>query len=112
MVSHEFRTPLATINANSEIILRYFDKLSRDDINKRLGKIKSEVFDMTVMLEDILIIGKSDAQKLDFNPVSLDIVSLIKDIIAEYQLGEPKSRTIIYNAVSYTHLTLPTILLV
>lgn len=97
MVSHEFRTPLATINANSEIILRYFDKLSRDDINKRLGKIKSEVFDMTVMLEDILIIGKSDAQKLDFNPVSLDIVSLIKDIIAEYQLSEPKSRTIIYN---------------
>ena len=52
---------------------------------------------MTVMLEDILIIGKSDAQKLDFNPVSLDIVSLIKDIIAEYQLSEPKSRTIIYN---------------
>ena len=97
MVSHEFRTPLATINANSEIILRYFDKLSRDDINKRLGKIKSEVLDMTVMLEDILIIGKSDAQKLDFNPVSLDIVSLIKDIIAEYQLSEPKSRTIIYN---------------
>ena len=52
---------------------------------------------MTVMLEDILIIGKSDAQKLDFNPVSLDIVSLIKDIISEYQLSEPKSRTIIYN---------------
>ena len=97
MVSHEFRTPLAAINANSDIILRYFDKLSRDDINKRLGKIKSEVLDMTVMLEDILIIGKSDTQKLDFNPVSLDIVSLIKDIIAEYQLSEPKSRTIIYN---------------
>ena len=97
MVSHEFRTPLATINANSDIILRYSDELSRDDINKRLGKIKSEVLDMTVMLEDILIIGKSDAQKLDFNPVSLDIVSLIKDIIAEYQLSEPKSRTIIYN---------------
>ena len=97
MVSHEFRTPLASINANSDIILRYSDELSRDDINKRLGKIKSEVLDMTVMLEDILIIGKSDAQKLDFNPVSLDIVSIIKDIIAEYQLSEPKSRTIIYN---------------
>ena len=97
MVSHEFRTPLAAINANSDIILRYSDELSRDDLNKRLGKIKSEVLDMTVMLEDILIIGKSDAQKLDFNPVSLDIVSLIKDIIAEYQLSEPKSRTIIYN---------------
>ncbi len=97
MVSYEFRTPLAAINANSDIILRYFDKLSRDDINERLGKIKSEVLDMTVMLEDILIIGKSDAQKLDFNPVSLDIVSLIKEIITEYQLSEPKSRTIIYN---------------
>ena len=100
MASHEFRTPLTTINANSDIILRYYDKMSQDDINERLGKIKSEVEDMTTLLEDVLIIGKSDAQKLEYNPELLDIVDLIKSIIAEYQLSESQSRTIIYDLSS------------
>ena len=100
MASHEFRTPLTTINANSDIILRYFDKMSQDDIVERLGKIKNEVEEMAIMLEDILIIGKSDAQKLEYNPELLDIVSLIKDIITDYQLSESQSRTIIYDLSS------------
>ncbi|WP_051554630.1 PAS domain S-box protein [Maribacter antarcticus] len=97
MASHEFRTPLTSIRATSDVILRYFDKLSKEDINKRLIKIKNEVSDMTTILEDILIIGKSDAQKLDYNPELLDIISLIKDIITEYQLSEFKDRDIIYD---------------
>jgi PAS domain S-box-containing protein len=96
MASHEFRTPLTSIKATSDIILRYFDRLSREDINERLEKIKREVEDMTIMLEDILIIGKSDAQKLDYNPELLDIVSLIKDIITEYHLSESENRPISY----------------
>jgi PAS domain S-box-containing protein len=96
MASHEFRTPLTSINAIADIILRYYKKLSQDDINKHLKKIKEEVEDMVIMLEDILIIGKSDAQKLDYNPELLDIVSLIKDIITEYQFGESEKRFIVY----------------
>jgi signal transduction histidine kinase len=96
MASHEFRTPLTSINAIADIILRYYEKLSRDDINKRLEKIKEEVEDMVIMLEDILIIGKSDAQKLDYNPELLDIVALIKAIITEYQFGESEKRFIVY----------------
>jgi PAS domain S-box-containing protein len=97
MASHEFRTPLTSISATSDVILRYFDRLSREDINKRLEKIKREVDDMTIMLEDILIIGRSDAQKLDYKPDFLDIVDLIKNIIYEYQLSESKKRKIIYD---------------
>ena len=96
MASHEFRTPLTSIKATSDVILRYFDKLSKDDINKRLEKIKREVEDMTTMLEDILIIGKSNAQKLNYNPELLNIVSLIKNIINEYQLNEFENRSIVY----------------
>jgi signal transduction histidine kinase len=70
--------------------------LSKDDINKRLEKIKREVEDMTTMLEDILIIGKSNAQKLNYNPELLNIVSLIKNIINEYQLNEFENRSIVY----------------
>ena len=100
MASHEFRTPLAAISATSDVILRYYSKLSRNDINLRLKKIKKKVLDMTIMLEDILIIGKSESQKLNFNPSLIDIVSLIKSIITEYQLSESENRSIIYNISS------------
>ncbi|MFT6801832.1 MAG: PAS domain S-box-containing protein [Salibacteraceae bacterium] len=105
MTSHEFRTPLTSINATSDVILRYYDKLSREEINQRLEKIKREVKYMVIMLEEILIIGKSDSQKLDFNPEILDIISLIKNIVAEYQLSESEKRTIIYD------VSLPVIIL-
>jgi signal transduction histidine kinase len=100
MASHEFRTPLTSISATSDVILRYYDKLSREEINQRLMKIKNEVSDMTTTLEDILIIGKSDSQKLNYNPKNLDIIPLIKHIISEYQLGESKSRKLTFKISS------------
>ena len=97
MASHEFRTPLTSIKAISDIILRYSNKLSQESINARLEKIKKEVDDMTTMLDDILIIGKSEAQKLAFNPDIEDIVFLIRQIITEYQFSDTTNRQLIYD---------------
>jgi len=94
MASHEFRTPLTAINSTAEVLSRYYDKLSREDITKRLDKIRREVTNMAIMLEDILIIGKSDSQRLDFNPAPLNIVELVKSIIYEYQLSEYGNRIV------------------
>jgi PAS domain S-box-containing protein len=100
MASHEFRTPLTAISATSDIILRYYNELSRDDINLRLEKIKKEVLDMTIMLEDILIIGKSNSQKLEYNPRLINLTDTIKHIASEYQLTDPQNRSISYNLTS------------
>jgi PAS domain S-box-containing protein len=96
MASHEFRTPLAAIQAATDVILRYKDKLSQEDIEKRLFKIKREVNEMKIMLEDILIIGKAESQKLQFNTIEQDLVDLVKNIVSDYQLTQEKEREIIY----------------
>jgi len=96
MASHEFRTPLAAIKAATDVILKYNDKLSQEDIKKRLFKIKREVSDMNIMLEDILIIGKADSQKLQFNAIEQNLVVLVKNIILEYQLTQVEVREVIY----------------
>jgi PAS domain S-box-containing protein len=96
MASHEFRTPLAAIQAATDVILRYKDKLSQEDIDKRLFKIKKEIKGMVTMLEDILIMGKSDVQKLEFNATELDLVVLVKNIISEYQLTQEIEREVIF----------------
>ena len=96
MASHEFRTPLTSINAAADIILNYADKLSKEDIEKRLYKIKNEIADMTTTLEDILIIGKAEAQKLKFTPVEIDFVKNVKFIIDQFQLAQIEPREIVY----------------
>jgi PAS domain S-box-containing protein len=96
MASHEFRTPLAAIGAATDVILRYKDKLSQEDIDKRLFKVKREVSAMTIMLEDILIMGKSEVQKLEFNAIELDLVVLVKNIVADYQLTQEEEREVTY----------------
>jgi signal transduction histidine kinase len=96
MASHEFRTPLAAIQAATDVILRYKDKLSQEDVEKRLFKIKREVGDMTIMLEDILILGKAESQKLQFNTIEQDLVDLVKNIVSDYQLTQEKEREVIY----------------
>ncbi|MFT7361916.1 MAG: PAS domain S-box-containing protein [Algoriphagus sp.] len=96
MASHEFRTPLAAIQAATDVILRYKDKLSQEDIDKRLFKIKREVRDMTIILEDILILGKSEVQKLKFRAIELDLVVLVKNIVSDYQLTQEKPREVAY----------------
>ena len=96
MASHEFRTPLAAIQAATDVILRYKDELNQEDIDKRLFKIKREVSDMTIMLEDILILGKSEVQKLEFNATKLDLVVLVKNIVWDYQLTQEKERVVIH----------------
>jgi signal transduction histidine kinase len=96
MASHEFRTPLTAINAIADVILLYKEKLSKDEVEKRLIKIKKEVEDMAIMLDDILIIGKSDSQKLELKAIEIDLVNLVKTIITEYQLTQAEERDVIY----------------
>jgi len=97
MASHEFRTPLTSINATADIILNYADKLSKEDIEKRLYKIKNEVVEITTTLEDILVLGKAESQKLKFETVEINIVDVIKSIVFEYQISAETPREVDWN---------------
>ena len=94
MASHEFRTPLTVINSITDVIQKYNNNLSKEEIDERLNKIKSEIKGMTTMLEDFLTIGKSNSQKFQFNPVLFNFSEHLNTIISEYQLSDSIVRTI------------------
>ncbi len=86
MASHEFRTPLTAILSSSELIERYSHKWSEEKKLTHLGRIQVSVKQMTRLLNDVLLIGKADAGKLEFNPTSLDIVQFCRDLVEEMEL--------------------------
>jgi PAS domain S-box-containing protein len=87
MASHEFRTPLAAILSSSELLSNYSDRLSEDERKKLYSKVDRAVHHMSSMLEDVLLIGKTDAGLPQFHPSSLDVRALCETIVAEVRLG-------------------------
>jgi PAS domain S-box-containing protein len=86
MASHEFRTPLATIMASSDLLKSFGHKLSEEKKIERLNKIQKEVNSMTQLLEDVLLIGKAESGYVEFNPTLLDVPTLCRDILDEVEL--------------------------
>jgi PAS domain S-box-containing protein len=74
MTSHEFRTPLSTILSSAELLEYYGQGWPEDRKKRHLHQIQSAIKHMTQLLDDVLILGRSEAKKLEFTaePVSLD----------------------------------------
>jgi len=64
--SHEFRTPLATIQAASDALKEYMEKMSPEQVRRRIDKIQSQVRHMIVLLEDVLTIEQVQTEKTLF----------------------------------------------
>lgn len=96
MASHEFRTPLSSINLSASLIEKY--KQQEDDINvsKHVGKIKSSVANLTTILDDFLSLERLEAGKIETSLSHFDIVKLSEEITEEMQLMAKKDQNIIY----------------
>jgi PAS domain S-box-containing protein len=87
LVSHEFRTPLTTIQSSAELLERYNKRLSEEKKHNHLIRIQSAVRRMTQLLDDVLTIGKAEAGKLRFEPVPMDLVAFCSSIVETMQIS-------------------------
>jgi PAS domain S-box-containing protein len=87
MTSHEFRTPLSTILSSSELLEHYRHKWTEEKQLSHLHRIQSAVQHMTEMLNNVLVIGKAEAGKLQFIPKAFDLVEYCHYLVEELQLN-------------------------
>jgi len=97
MTSHEFRTPLTTIQTNLEL-LGFHLKAKADGIDDKIeryfGRIGKEVDRLTGLMNDILLLGRINSGKLAFNPVSLGLVELLDEVTRNHQFVNGESRIV------------------
>jgi PAS domain S-box-containing protein len=93
--SHEFRTPLSSINFAAGSIKKYWSKMGPEMIKKKLNKIEDQVLHMTKLLDDILIIGQGEAGKIKQTPAPVNLGEFISEIIEEVYSSINKSHEII-----------------
>jgi len=86
MTSHEFRTPLTTILSSTELLEYYGAQWDDPKRLKYLHKIEAAAVHMTDLLNDVLLINKAAAGKVEFNPQPLVLNEFCQELIEELQI--------------------------
>jgi PAS domain S-box-containing protein len=83
MVSHEFRTPLGIIQSAAELLCDFFQKMGPAERAEQLQSIIRNTRRMAGMMEEILVLSRLDAGKLDFQPAALDLNLFCRRVVDE-----------------------------
>jgi len=97
IASHEFRTPLATISFATGFLRKYWKNLNNEEIELKLNKIENQVRHMTSLLEDVLILGKSEAPQLKIKHQKLKFSDFINPIIEQVGFATNNKNELVVN---------------
>lgn len=75
-MSHEFRTPLASITSISEILLNGMDGPLTQEQQRQLKFVKGSVRELTEMVDDLLDLAKIEAGRISISPEWFEMVDL------------------------------------
>ncbi|KIO76383.1 histidine kinase [Pedobacter lusitanus] len=96
MASHEFRTPLSSVQLSASLIEKYAQPFQNVNIEKHVHKIKNAVGNLTTILNDFLSLERLEAGRVEpaFQP--FDLVKLAEEITEEMQMIAKQDQHIIY----------------
>ncbi len=86
MTSHEFRTPLTTIMSSAELLEHYRERWDAPKQVQYLHKIQTAARHMTDLLNDVLLINKAEAGKVEFKPQDTLLEEFCREIMEELQI--------------------------
>ena len=96
MASHEFRTPLSSVQLSSVLIEKYAAPFENENIKKHVNKIKSAVGNLTTILNDFLSLERLEAGVVQSKLEPFDLVRLAEEITEEMQMIAKEDQNIIY----------------
>lgn len=107
MVSHEFKTPLTVISTSVELLEQFYNSFSSEEREEYFIRISKSIDLMKSLIENVLFIGKSEADNLNIAPDKINLKNLCNKVIEDIKLTLKKGREFVfdYNA-SNTHVYL------
>ncbi len=84
---HEFRSPLTTILLSCDFLRNHSDKISEEKKQRLFNQMKSSIKHLNQVLEDVLLISRSQVRKLQFNPTPLNLTNFCLDLVEQLRLS-------------------------
>ena len=96
MASHEFRTPLSSVQLSASLIEKYALPFDNKHIEKHVGKIKNAVGNLTNILNDFLSLERLEAGRVEPTFAAFNLVKLSEEVTEEMQMIAKQDQNIIY----------------
>ncbi|HZY38369.1 MAG TPA: PAS domain-containing sensor histidine kinase [Mucilaginibacter sp.] len=96
IASHEFRTPLSSIQLSASLIERYYDRLEKEKIFSHLAKIKTGVNYLTTLLNDFLSVERVESGALVVQFRDFDLEAEMELIVLEMSAQTKPGQRISY----------------
>ncbi len=88
VTSHEFRTPMAAALGSVELLSNHLDGLTRAKRHELLTRITQSLLRMTEMLDEILLLNRMDANRVEVRLGTVDLPTFVRNLIEEIKLGD------------------------
>ena len=90
LVSHEFRTPLEIIMSSTDNLQRYHDRLAPEKREQLLSTIQKSVRRMAGMMEEVLVLGRLETDRMTFKPAGFELPAFCQRICDEIESAMAK----------------------
>jgi PAS domain S-box-containing protein len=105
MVSHEFRTPLATILSSLSLVRKYKETNDNEKQEKHMDRIKTSVNNLTDILNDVLSLSKLEEGKVTVAPEDIDISEFVNEVLQDVQVIAKTGQQLNYKHIQGELLT-------
>lgn len=95
--SHQFRTPLAIIQSNAELLMMISENSEielKSKLKKSTERIRNEVNRMTALMDDILVLGKINSGKIQVDKKRIDVLTLCIELCEQHSTIQHDGRAI------------------
>ena len=93
LTSHEFRTPMAAAMGSVEILTHHLDRLDQVKRQSLLVRITASLQHMNRMLDDILLLNRADAARVDIRLRPVDLAQELQSILHDGELADGAQHT-------------------
>ena len=106
VASHQFRTPLSVIQANTYLLEMLSATSEKQDVEKykKVNKrITEAISKMTDLMDDVLMLGKLTSGKVPLNIENIDLVEFCKNLAEEFNAVQSDGRMIFFSTIGESY---------
>ncbi|MBW4612591.1 MAG: response regulator [Desmonostoc vinosum HA7617-LM4] len=98
MVSHEFRSPMTTIQTSIDILEYNNDKLTDERRTKCFDRIQNAINQMVQLLDEILFLSQTEVDKLEYKPQPINLEYFCSELTDIMQMSFSSQHNIIFTS--------------
>ncbi|MEH2204530.1 MAG: ATP-binding protein [Nostoc sp.] len=99
-VSHEFRNPLTVVQTAVELMEMQGANLTDTKRGIYLKRIQGAVQSMEQLMEEVLFMGRAEAEKLIFNPAPLNLEQFCRELLEDFLMVKSSMCEIVFTCHS------------